>query len=115
MKAGWRNPDWKCEPEVPGDNGIPVSDIEPELGKSLRGGEGEDSNVGVFAIVTDDSDNSDRKRRLARALAKVGPTLMWQQKDSLCQLLLAQHQGFALDEGERGNTDIIQMYQEGCH
>ena len=99
----------RVEPEVPGDNGIPVSDIEPELGKSLRGGEGEDSDVGVFAMATDDSDNSDRKRRLAHALAEVGPTLTWQQKDSLCQLLLAQHQGFALDEGERGNTDVIQM------
>ena len=50
-----------------------------------------------------------RKQKLGRLLAEVGPTLSWQDKDRLRQLLLGHHQAFAVEEGDRGETDLIQM------
>ena len=40
---------------------------------------------------------------------EVGPTLKWQDKDRLRRLLLDNHQAFAIEVGERGETDLIHM------
>ena len=66
------------------------------------------ATVQVKEVLTE-SETSTRKRKLAELLAEVGPTLKWQDKDSLHQLLLDQHQAFAVDEGERGDTDLVRM------
>ena len=65
------------------------------------------ATVQVKEVLTE-SETRTRKRKLAELLAEVGP-LKWQDKDSLHQLLLDQHQAFAVDEGERGDTDIVRM------
>ena len=41
--------------------------------------------------------------------AEIGPTRRWEDKDQLLQLLLEHHTAFAVDEGERGDTDLAQM------
>ena len=66
------------------------------------------ATVQVKEVLTK-SETSTRKQKLAELLAEVGPTLKWQDKDSLHQLLLDQHQAFAVDEGERGDTDLVRM------
>ena len=48
------------------------------------------ATVQVKEVLTE-SETSTRKRKLAELLAEVGPTLKWQDKDSLHQLLLDQH------------------------
>lgn len=50
-----------------------------------------------------------RKQKLGQLLAEVGPTLSWQDKDRLRQLLLSYHHAFAVEEGDRGKTDLIEM------
>jgi hypothetical protein len=55
------------------------------------------------------ANTAERKQKLRRLLAEVGRTLCWQDKDRLRQLLLGHHQAFAVDEGDRGETDLIQM------
>ena len=52
---------------------------------------------------------TERKRKLGELLAEVGPTLSWQEKDRLRQLLLSHHRAFAIEEGDRGETDLILM------
>ena len=73
----------------------------------------------------DTSDVKTRQQLLCQHLFKDQDSpLPWQQ-DSLLQLLLANHHTFALAEGERGETDLLQMdvdtgnalpqYQSACH
>ena len=64
--------------------------------------------IGVLAVTSETKDSS-RKEKLAQKLAEVGPTLRWQDRDLLRQLLLDPHDAFAVEEGERGDTDLIQM------
>ena len=51
----------------------------------------------------------ERKQILGRLLAEVGSTLRWQDRDRLRQLLLSHHETFAVEEGDRGETDLIQV------
>ena len=51
----------------------------------------------------------ERKQMLGRLLAEVGSTLRWQDRDRLRQLLLSHHETFAVEEGDRGETDLIQV------
>ena len=46
---------------------------------------------------------------LGSLLAEVGPTLGWRDKDRLRRLLLNHHEAFAVDDGDRGETDLVQM------
>ena len=50
-----------------------------------------------------------RKRLLGRLVADVGPTLCWQDTDRLRQLLLNHHEVFAVEDGDRGETNLVQM------
>ena len=49
------------------------------------------------------------KKRLSEVLAEVGPSLQWQEKDKLRCLLLNNHHAFAVDERDRGETDLVHM------
>ena len=66
-----------------------------------------DESVGVMTVMSETS-GATRKHKLAEMLAEIGPTLRWQDKDQLLQLLLEHHTPFAVDEGERGDTDLVQ-------
>lgn len=55
------------------------------------------------------ANTAERKQRLGKLLVDVGSTLCWQDKDRLRHLLLSHHQAFAVEDGERGETDLIQM------
>lgn len=37
---------------------------------------------------------------------------MWQEKNQLLQLLLSNHDVFALTEGDRGETDLLQIHTD---
>ena len=50
-----------------------------------------------------------RKRKLQESVAEIGVSLPWQEKAKLLSLLCEHHNLFALDEGERGETGLIQM------
>ena len=61
----------------------------------------------VMSISTLDADI--RKNKLATLLTTEGPTLNPQDKDRLVQLLLDFRHAFILEEGKRGETDLIRM------
>ena len=104
-KGSWLGRAWEAtcvDSSIDPDTASVESEMEPlDL---LEGAE----SVGVFA-VTSESDDRSRKEVLAKMLAEVGPTLRWQDRAELCQLLLEYHQAFTVEEGERGDTDLVQM------
>ena len=61
----------------------------------------------VMSVTTLDTDT--RKEKLATLLANEGSTLKPQEKECLLCLLQEFHQAFVLDDGERGETDLISM------
>ena len=67
-----------------------------------------DDSVGVMTVMSE-INSAARKHKLAEMLAEIGPALRWQDKDQLLQILLEHHTAFAVDEGERGDTDLVQM------
>ena len=67
-----------------------------------------DDSVGVMTVVSE-TNSAARKHKLHEMLAEIGPALRWQDKDQLLQILLEHHTAFAVDEGERGDTDLVQM------
>ena len=66
-----------------------------------------DESVGVVTVMSETS-GATHKHKLAEMLAEVGPSVRWQDKDQLLQLLLEHHTAFAV-HGERGDTDLVQM------
>ena len=60
-------------------------------------------------VLTISTDENHRRQTLGALLMEVGPTLKWQDKDRLRRLLLDNHQAFAIEVGERGETDLIHM------
>ena len=54
-------------------------------------------------------DVADRKRKLGEFLSAEGASLQLQDRDKLFQFLLAHHDVFAIDEDDRGDTDLVQM------
>ena len=50
-----------------------------------------------------------RKEKLDRLLSDVGTALCWQDRDYLQQLLLGHYQAFAVEDGDRGETGLIQI------
>ena len=47
------------------------------------------------------------KRKLMKQLEE--PHLLEPEKSQLCEFLADHHEAFSLEEGERGETDLIQM------
>ena len=70
--------------------------------------EGDDGDVVRLKAVAA-SDVTNRKRKLGELLAEAGPELPGQERDQLHTLLLTNHEAFAVEEGERGETDLVQM------
>lgn len=71
--------------------------------------ESEDKNTANVKKVTSEESDSSKKGALKELLAEVCPTLMTQDKETFVQLLSDVVHAFALEEGERGETDMIQM------
>lgn len=66
-------------------------------------------NTWLMAESPSTMDNSSCRRKFVKMLAELGPTLPWQEKEKLLQLLLHHHKAFVVEEGERGDTDLLQM------
>ena len=49
------------------------------------------------------------KQKLVQSVAEIGVNLPWQEKSKLYSLLCDYHDVFVLEEGERGETGLIQM------
>ena len=65
------------------------------------------STADVRTVMTQDV--ADRKRKLGEFLSAEGASLQLQDRDKLFQFLLAHHDVFAIDEVDRGETDLVQM------
>jgi len=65
------------------------------------------SEVIVQAVTSDDL--CKRKRNLIALVAEIGKELPWQERSKLQELLCEHHNVFAIGNGERGETGMIQM------
>ena len=50
-----------------------------------------------------------RKRKLAEIVCDEGANLPWQERSQLHSFLLECHQAFSLEDGERGETSLVEM------
>lgn len=81
-----------------------------ETGENASGKGNEiDSDHLISVLTVKTQDMASRKEKLGKLLAGEGAALKWQDKDKLLQFLLANHQDFAVDETEWGETDLVQM------
>ena len=55
------------------------------------------------------TDTSDCQRKLTQSFAEIGAELPWQDKSTLYSLLCEYHNTFALEDCERGETDVVTM------
>lgn len=67
----------------------------------------EDEPTCVNTVATENVE--DRKYKLAEAIKEEGADLPWQERSKLHTLLLKHHQAFCLEEGERGETDLVEL------
>ena len=81
---------------------------EDGRGSSVVEGRADIVRSSTVASITSTGDEH-RRQSLGALQAEVGLTLTWQDKDRLRCLLLQNHHAVAVDEGERGETDLIQM------
>ena len=51
----------------------------------------------------------DRKYKLVEAIEEEGADLPWQERSKLHSLLLKHHQAFCLEDGERGEMDLVEL------
>ena len=65
------------------------------------------SQATIQAVTFDDI--CKRKRDLISLVAEIGKELPWQDRSKLQELLCEHHNVFAIEDGERGETDMIQM------
>ena len=92
---------------------VPHASLSAEMddtGKITHGGGNNketDYLASVLTVKTLDADS--RKEKLGKLFTEEGAALKWQDKDKLLQFLLKNHQVFALDEAERGETNLVQM------
>ena len=91
------------------DGGDVVQEGRVDGGKGLVLVGQEDINPSSTIVLTISTDENHRRQTLGALLMEVGPTLKWQDKDRLRRLLLDNHQAFAIEVGERGETDLIHM------
>ena len=86
------------------DVGQPLSENLPKDTKSEGAGT---EPIHINAVWTDDV--ASRKHKLSTMIAELAPGLQWQDRASLLSLLLDHHFTFAVEDGERGETDVVQM------
>ena len=72
---------------------------------------GPDDNPGLEARVREVTvqPEDERRAKLAEMFAEVGPTLPPQETAKLHSVLLDNEKVFSVDEGERGETDLLDM------
>lgn len=63
----------------------------------------------VAQVKTTGEGATARKQRLAEILREEGADLPWQGRGQLHSLLLKHHYAFQLEDGDRGETDLVQM------
>ena len=67
----------------------------------------EELSTAVCSVETTDMEK--RKQKLIQSVAEIGVNLPWQDKGKLYSLLCEYNNVFVLEEGERGETGLIQM------
>ena len=60
-------------------------------------------------VVTTTDEEGNRKRKLMDSVAEMGTKLLWQDTSKLQDLLCKHHCIYALEDGERGETEMVQM------
>jgi len=93
------------EAEIISDNNSDSPEEEDEDGVEQPADE-----LTQVCTVTAVDETEVRKQRLARLVQEEGADLPWQEWSLLHSFLLEHHRAFALEEGERGETDLIQMH-----
>ena len=63
----------------------------------------------VVQVVTTTDREENRKQKLIGSVAEIGTGLPWQDKSKLQDLLCKYHHVFTLEDGERGETEMVQM------
>ena len=71
-------------------------------------GDGHQKQTAVQVVTTTDGEGN-RKRKLMDSVAEMGTKLPWQDKSKLQDLLCKHHCVFALEDGERGETGMVEM------
>ena len=61
-------------------------------------------------VVTAEESAEWRKRKLAEIVCDEGANLPWQERCQLHSFLLECHQAFSLEDGERGETSLVEMH-----
>ena len=61
-------------------------------------------------VVTVEESAEQRRRKLAEIVRDEGANLPWQERSRLHSFLLERHQDFSLEDGERGETSLVEMH-----
>ena len=61
-------------------------------------------------VVTAEESAEQRRRKLAEIVRDEGANLPWQERSRLHSFLLERHQDFSLEDGERGETSLVEMH-----
>jgi len=89
-----------------------VATLETVIGglkptRSTKGGARDGSQATLQAFTS--GDNCERKWNLIALVAEIGEEPPWQDKCKLQELLCEYHIVFAIENGERGETVMVQM------
>ena len=63
-----------------------------------------------MCVVTAGESAEQRRRKLAEIVRDEGANLPWQERSRLHSFLLERHQDFSLEDGERGETSLVEMH-----
>ena len=80
---------------------------EMKQAEYTKGGNNDGSQATIQAITSDDI--CKKKQDLIALIAEIGKELPWQDRSKLQELLCEHHKVFAIEDGERGETGMIQM------
>ena len=81
--------------------------VEQDTNKEVQHEVGKQKQATVQTVVTDREEIC--KRKLVDSVAEMATRLPWQEKSKLQDLLCEHHNVFALEDGERGETGMVQM------
>ena len=80
--------------------------VEQDTNKEVQHGDGKQKQATVQAIVID---REIRKWKLVDSVAEMATRLPWQEKSKVQDLLCEHHNVFSLEDGERGETGMVQL------
>ena len=94
-----------------------ISEDSEDSEEILSEGEGEGASSDQHVhdqtqvcVVTAKESAEQRKRKLAGIICGEGANLPWQERSWLHSFLLEHHQAFSLEDGERGETSLVEMH-----